>query len=341
MKIFLLNFFLLFAALTTIEKTDAQAPANDDCHNAIDVGTGCSTPQSASTAGATPSLFPSSCSSDADDDIWYTFTATSTSVTISVSNAVLESLGTADIGVEVYNGVCYDFGSVFCDSVMASGDGQQTISNLNVGSKYSIRFWTAGTGTGGSFNFCVQDLVIVPVQLSAYYISCIEGTSVIHWTTTSEINNHFFTVERSNDGLHFETLSTVNASAGVNNSNKYLVKDFHPFSTISWYRLKQTDLDGRETYFKILTSSCGSIQDQIMLAPNPVTDQLQVLFNGNVKPRQINIISSAGVLVKSVSNPVTQSGKLNVETTGIKAGVYALQVIMQDGTIKTVRFIKE
>lgn len=69
---------------------------------------------------------------------------------------------------------------------------------------------------------------------------------IIAWATASESNNDYFTVERSKDGISFEAIVEVD---GAGNSDNYFlnykVTDFSPFEGTSYYRLKQTDFDGK------------------------------------------------------------------------------------------------
>jgi hypothetical protein len=87
-----------------------------------------------------------------------------------------------------------DFASVFCDNDIASGNGQQTVNGLTPGSKYLIRFWTTGTTGEGTFDFCLQDLNVVPVKLVSYSAVCNVDNVFITWATATEVGNYLFTL---------------------------------------------------------------------------------------------------------------------------------------------------
>ncbi len=341
MKKIILPVLLFFLGIVSFKIMKAQALANDDCQFSTNVGTGCTTPTNASTVNATPSPIPSSCNGDTDDDIWYNFTPGSSSVTISISNAVLETLGTADIGMEVFNGPCVDLTPVFCDNDIASGNGDQVLNGLTPGSKYLIRFWTTGTGTGATFDFCVQDNGALPVKLSAYKVACINGQSNIQWTTTSEVNNHFLTVERSKDGLHFETLSAINAVSNNTLENSYSVTDPYPFENKTYYRLKQTDLDGKETYFKILALSCGGDNKSITISPNPVLNKFQLNLSKNLKPVKIKILTVSGTVINKIESSALQGNAISIDVNNLAAGLYFLQITTENGELQVVKFLKQ
>jgi hypothetical protein len=75
----------------------------------------------------------------------------------------------------------------------------------------------------------------------------------LEWVTKSERNNDYFSIERSEDGKIFETIKQIN---GAGNSTKKLHYDFTDYSPLrgtNYYRLKQTDYDGKSEYSKIIT----------------------------------------------------------------------------------------
>ncbi len=75
---------------------------------------------------------------------------------------------------------------------------------------------------------------------------------LLEWGTTNEINNGFFTIEKSSDGISFETLTTVNATAGnANAERQYSFTDQQPYS-LTYYRISQTDRDGKRNYFRTI-----------------------------------------------------------------------------------------
>jgi ice-binding like protein len=75
---------------------------------------------------------------------------------------------------------------------------------------------------------------------------------LLQWSTTSEINNGVFTIEKSSDGRSFKTVGTVNATTGNTNlQHQYSLTDQQPYD-LGYYRLSQTDKDGRRNYFRTI-----------------------------------------------------------------------------------------
>lgn len=71
----------------------------------------------------------------------------------------------------------------------------------------------------------------------------------LHWSTATEINNDYFTLERSIDGNNWEILAYVEGAGNSNQQLNYEYTDEYPYHGISYYRLKQTDFDGKFEYF--------------------------------------------------------------------------------------------
>lgn len=108
----------------------------------------------------------------------------------------------------------------------------------------------------------------LPIELVSFTGECKAGNVSIHWETASEINNDFFSVERSSDGESFETIGTIKGAGNNNNFTGYDFNDSqvshlptgeqgssaHPI----FYRLKQTDFDGSFSYSPVIAvSNCS------------------------------------------------------------------------------------
>ncbi len=80
---------------------------------------------------------------------------------------------------------------------------------------------------------------------------------LLEWETTTEINNGFFTLEKSRDGVTFQPLATVNATPAMQNAEPhYSFTDLQPYS-IAYYRISQTDNNGKKSYFRTIQVKTG------------------------------------------------------------------------------------
>lgn len=111
---------------------------------------------------------------------------------------------------------------------------------------------TSGAVTTASIVAAANTSSCFPLPVSWLYFRGrpVQKNVLLEWGTTNEINNAFFTIEKSRDAITFETLTTVNANAGIGNAERYYsFTDQHPYSS-NYYRLSQTDRDGRINYFR-------------------------------------------------------------------------------------------
>lgn len=111
---------------------------------------------------------------------------------------------------------------------------------------------------------------LLPVSLVEFKAEC-EGNAVaISWKTASEQHNDHFTVERSAEGLNWEIVGKVKGAGTSTQGHRYNMKDHGADGGVNYYRLKQSDLDGKYSYSDVLSVSCVDLDQQILtLFPNP------------------------------------------------------------------------
>jgi predicted outer membrane repeat protein len=84
----------------------------------------------------------------------------------------------------------------------------------------------------------------LPVELIFFSAEAKDESVELNWETASEINNNYFTIERSVDAINFEVIATLNGSGNTTTRSKYQYHDYNPLEGTSYYRLKQTDYNG-------------------------------------------------------------------------------------------------
>lgn len=121
-------------------------------------------------------------------------------------------------------------------------------------------------------------LKVIPVKLLYFEAMQPDNEQVyLSWQTAVEINNDFFTVESSTNGLQWLELAKVKGAGNSIEVLNYNFIDKNPRSAISYYRLKQTDFDGRFAYSKIIAVDIdGFEKPQVNVFPNPTTNQVTV-----------------------------------------------------------------
>lgn len=130
------------------------------------------------------------------------------------------------------------------------------------------------TYAGGSLDGFIMKLAnpsTLPISLINYNAICRDGKIELNWTTASETNNNYFTIERSGDGKIFSPVRTIKSAGNSVIQLNYFTTDEAPLKEIGYYRLMQTDYDGRYTRSAIIAVSCneGLNEKSFALFPNP------------------------------------------------------------------------
>jgi hypothetical protein len=174
--------------------------------------------------------------------------------------------------------------------------------------------------------------VSTPVRL-LYFKVVKDGSEVdINWQTASEINNDYFTVEKSINGIDFTPVATVDGAGNSQSTLNYQTTDYAPYNGISYYRLKQTDFDGTVSYSKIIAVNIEG-DENINIYPNPGTG----IFNiqGFGKESEITVHNPLGqtILIKR-----TFSDSSEIDLTSQPSGVYYIKTNNGD-TSKSTKII--
>ncbi len=93
----------------------------------------------------------------------------------------------------------------------------------------------------------------LPIELTSFNVDCNNAEAVITWTSATEINNDYYTIDRTIDGATYETIATVKGAGNSSMPLTYSITDNNPLRGTSYYRLSQTDLDGKTTHFAPIT----------------------------------------------------------------------------------------
>jgi hypothetical protein len=183
-----------------------------------------------------------------------------------------------------------------------------------------------GTNTGIIYNNpeCIHSKVL-PIELLSFTAEYYNQSIVLEWSTASEINNDFFTIERSINGMEWQEIYRV-ASAG--NSSSLLVystTDKNPYMGVSYYRLKQTDFDGKFEYSEIRRTNIENRNSTIEIYPNPTSDKITIIGD-DVELENIQLYNIVGQGVISHTVIMKQSkNKFIIDLTNLKSGFYYLK----------------
>jgi len=185
---------------------------------------------------------------------------------------------------------------------------------------------TAGTVTVAKLNHCSPWTLTssgnpLPIELLNFTANY-NGINVdLNWTTSSEINNDYFTVLRTVDIENFDFIAAVGGAGNSNVMNYYRATDFKPVSGLSYYQLKQTDYNGQSTFSDLVPIEIGkavfeirnlySNHDEnaihVIISDNEnesVTVALHDLLGNMILQKKVNITSSATDIKLDVNIPL-------------------------------------
>lgn len=95
-----------------------------------------------------------------------------------------------------------------------------------------------------------SELLTTPIDLVDFSGKVVNDGIKLNWETAQEINNQYFELLRSSDGLNFKSIAKVNGAVNSTNHQFYSYLDLNPLSGTNYYVLKQVDLDGSSNTFK-------------------------------------------------------------------------------------------
>ena len=181
----------------------------------------------------------------------------------------------------------------------------------------------ANTFYVGSINL----LTPLPITLSDFSASLSKEGVELNWTTLTEENADFFQVEKSTNGIDFNSIAKVAAHGNSLEKIDYYLLDQNTNFSKAYYRLKNVDLDGAFTYSKIVSvEKQGFINTGILVYPNPVENRVLNVQIGDGSPVE-GIISLCDLSGKSVSSERRDNvqGEYQV-TDNVPIGFYLLKV---------------
>lgn len=196
-----------------------------------------------------------------------------------------------------------------------ASDGFTLLEGLTSFSEFGIRETEGGTG--------------LPVELTTLSVQAKDQKVYIDWTTAVEINNKEFTVERSEDASNFEPVTTVPGAGNNSVLSEYSAIDYDPLLGTSFYRLKQTDFDGKFKYSDILpVTVMSAIKTEFSIYPNPNKGSFKVEITTPLEEVELQIINNFGQLVH-VEQIIDVTGKAVVDLnlgSLLPAGIYFVKM---------------
>jgi hypothetical protein len=206
-----------------------------------------------------------------------------------------------------------------CTSFTAGAVTGHTITiNLITAGMYAVTgTLTYGTNVaGGTQTICNP----APVGLISFTGNNDTGKNVLNWTTASETNNDFFTLERTYDGNNFSIVTTVDGAGNSIEPINYSVTDeIQSVAEITYYRLKQTDYNGHFEYVGGIVALKNNHDDGIFFSLN--SDNTKMKVENLLDDTPYRIYNSMGQLL---AKGVLTKNENEIDISSFNNGFYFL-----------------
>jgi hypothetical protein len=194
--------------------------------------------------------------------------------------------------------------------------------------------WFQGGGSAGEL-FC--GTIALPIELYQFWGSVVDSHNEIQWVTSSEIDNDYFELYHSIDGITFTLLTEMQGAGNSTTTSNYRFLHFNPKRGVNYYRLTQVDFNGDRTEYTSIAITNKSDNDNNLFSnifPNPNKSIFYFNYNGNRfnQPINVKIMDWAGrvVLIGSIDKFNNTQG-ITLDIGNIDSGVYT--VIISQGNI--------
>ena len=282
------------------------------------------------------------------------------SFTLSGNNATYGSVFIAKLDGATGNALCaanapgnasgaadYGAGVGTYDGSSASVTGQLWSSSVTFGSILN----TASSSSDDIFtaHFDGSSCAVLPIGLISFTGRHEGSENILEWTTASEKNSDYFKIERSRSSSgsgQWQVLGKVKGAGTSNANNNYQFIDPSPLSGgnngVSYYRLRQTDYNGKITYSQTVSITTNTEQRPINIYPNPANTVLNCeMFSkeeGMINVQVIDVLGNVVMKEETKSDRGLNTRQLNINA--LSAGMYFLKIT--NGTEQTqVKFAKQ
>mgnify|MGYP000082505637 CR=1 FL=1 len=166
----------------------------------------------------------------------------------------------------------------------------------------------------------------LPVEMLYFNAAFINGINKLKWATGTELNNDYFEIQHSTNGIEFSTIDKVDGAGTTLNERTYEFAHKSPKSGLNYYRLRQVDFDGNYEFSNI--TEVKSELTRLSIYPNPVQEQLNIKnYTGTIR-----IFNAIGIQVKEI----IINHQIEIDISAFSNGFYYL--VEENGT--TYKIIK-
>lgn len=216
-------------------------------------------------------------------------------------------------------------------------------SGLTPGSTYHIRLIVTDAQDGAYDSAVLLEAgsftspSALPVEWTQFEAHPVGEGIVLNWSTASEFNHDYFSIEHSQDGVYFQETGVVEGNGNTTSVNHYEFTHLHPFTGSNYYRIKQVDFDGNFQYSPVLKTEFSDVL-KLSLYPNPVKDKITI--GGEIQEEEIiyyKVCDQYGKVLESGEAGMNQA----LDMRAYRPGMYFVKLQKEGTQSVTHKVIKE
>jgi hypothetical protein len=160
----------------------------------------------------------------------------------------------------------------------------------------------------------------------------LSGTNVnLEWTTLSEVNTAYFSIERSNDGVHYFKIGEMPASGNTSSIRHYSFVDPNATAENNYYRIRLVDQDSKYNLSNTILIKLSGTSTGIVLLSNPAFSQIQILFKNKAADYAINVYTGLGDKIRTEATKITGGNQTHlIDINGWTPGVYFIKLMNRE-----------
>jgi hypothetical protein len=237
-----------------------------------------------------------------------------TTFTNFTNNAQFTNIALANVaGATSWNELTFDVDKSACGSCDVTFEVRKTSDNSLIASGNSSPISLGSNTTSNvyvvvimkrnsspfmhSFTLTTNAVTLLPIDLISFTGKEERSQNVLNWTTASEVNNDYFTVEKTVDGVNFEVVGVENGAGNSATYLNYTLMDISFDKVINYYRLKQTDFDGKYNYSPLISIDNREGAKKVVRIINVYGQEVDENYNGVVI-----LIYSDNSILRTVQN---------------------------------------
>lgn len=198
------------------------------------------------------------------------------------------------------------------------------------------------SATGFSQFFLVSANTTLPLQLITFNATALNEGASLNWNTGNEFSNKGFNVQKSLDGINFNTIGFVAGKNQNTNAGNYSYTYFD--SAIQqgityFYRLEQADVNGKSAFSPVRSVKLAGAGTKLIVYPNP-TKSIAHVVTGKTMVATINLTDVNGKTVWSMARQNLGSNGFDVPMKNLPPGVYMLW-LQENQTRQSIKIVKE